>query len=49
MTQSESELKVVEEERDALVLNCGIGLREPTQLVSKNDFIIFSEAARINS
>lgn len=49
MTQSESELKVGEEERDALVLNGGIGLREPAQLVTENDFIIHSEAAHTDS
>lgn len=37
VTQSESELKVGEEERDALVLNGVIGQSEPAQLATKND------------
>lgn len=49
MTQSESELKVGEEERDALVLNGGIGLSEPAQLATKNVLIVYSEASQIDS
>lgn len=47
MTQSESELKVGEEERDALVLNGGIGQSEPAQF--KKVFIVYSEASQIDS
>lgn len=49
MTQSESELRVGEEERDALVLNGETGQSELARLATKNVFMVYSEASQIDS